>query len=163
MSIKTINAAHLRKMNGKEGLVLQGRGGDIKEWQDGINSLLQESGVLLEDSKFDTIYVFNHNDRQNILFPFDEGVKLDIGKLAMWRITNSNFEGMWLSDYVDNKLSGFEAVEENTEQQKPDCELIGQDGNIFNLMGIASRTLRRNGLAEQTTEMCNRITSSAGN
>jgi len=163
MSIKTVNAVSLRKMNGKEGLVLQGCGGDIKEWQDGINNLLQESGILLENSKFDTIYVFNHNDRRNILFPFDEGVKLDIGKLAIWRITNSNFEGMWLSDYVDNKLSGFEAVEENTEQQKPDCELIGQDGNIFNLMGIASRTLRRNGLAEQATEMCNRITSSAGN
>lgn len=46
------------------------------------------------------------------------------------------------------------------EKRKPDCELIGQDGNIFNLMGIASRTLRRNGMAEEATEMCTRITKS---
>ena len=40
---------------------------------------------------------------------------------------------------------------------KPNCPLIGQDGNIFNLMGIASRTLRENGMADQATEMCERI------
>ena len=40
-----------------------------------------------------------------------------------------------------------------SQREKPDCELIGQDGNIFNLMGIASRTLRENGMAEQAQEM----------
>uniref|UniRef100_UPI0040563EA2 hypothetical protein n=1 Tax=Acetatifactor sp. TaxID=1872090 RepID=UPI0040563EA2 len=40
---------------------------------------------------------------------------------------------------------------------KPTCELIGADGNIFNLIGIASRTLRRNGLPEQADEMGKRI------
>lgn len=40
---------------------------------------------------------------------------------------------------------------------KPNCPLIGQDGNIFNLMGIASRTLKQHGMADQATEMCNRI------
>lgn len=57
----------------------------------------------------------------------------------------------------------FNAAENKTvtaERKKPDCELIGQDGNIFNLMGIASRTLRRNGMAEEATEMCTRITKS---
>ena len=42
-------------------------------------------------------------------------------------------------------------------KKKPDCPLIGQDGNIFNLMGIASRTLRQNGMAEEAKEMTNRI------
>ena len=42
-------------------------------------------------------------------------------------------------------------------KKKPDCPLIGQDGNIFNLMCIASRTLRRNGMAEEAKEMTNRI------
>ncbi len=28
------------------------------------------------------------------------------------------------------------------EKRKPDCPLIGQDGNVFNLIGIASRTLK---------------------
>jgi hypothetical protein len=41
--------------------------------------------------------------------------------------------------------------------KKPNCPLIGQDGNIFNLMAIASRTLREHNMAEQATEMCERI------
>ena len=41
--------------------------------------------------------------------------------------------------------------------EKPDCKLIGEDGNIFNLMGLAARTLRHSGLAEQATEMTGRI------
>ena len=28
-----------------------------------------------------------------------------------------------------------------SKQTKPDCPLIGEDGNIFNLVGIAARTL----------------------
>lgn len=40
---------------------------------------------------------------------------------------------------------------------KPTCELIGADGNIFNLIGIASRSLRKNGLLEQADEMGKRI------
>ena len=34
---------------------------------------------------------------------------------------------------------------------------IGTDGNIFHLMGIASGTLRKNGMQEQAEEMRNRI------
>lgn len=47
--------------------------------------------------------------------------------------------------------------------EKPKCALIGQDGNIFNLMGIASRTLKRNNMGTLAEEMCNRITSGAKN
>ena len=50
---------------------------------------------------------------------------------------------------------------ENMSKFKPKCALIGQDGNIFNLMGIASRTLKRNGMAEQAKEMFTRITEGA--
>ncbi len=46
------------------------------------------------------------------------------------------------------------------EVKKPKCALIGQDGNIFNLMGIASRTLKQNGMREESEEMVNRITNS---
>ena len=44
--------------------------------------------------------------------------------------------------------------------KKPKCPLIGQDGNIFNLMGIASKTLKRNGMYDEAKEMCSRVTSS---
>lgn len=40
---------------------------------------------------------------------------------------------------------------------KPKCKLVGENGNIFNLMGIASRTLKEAGLGEQAAEMRERI------
>ena len=154
MTIKNIITSDLRKMNNKEGLILQGCGGEVKEWVDGINDILTENGILLDDTKFDNVSVFQNEGVTCILYPFDN-VHLDVGKLSMWRLQSyTAFAGTWLSDYVDNKLGGFEV------KQKPDCELIGQDGNIFNLMGIASHTLKQNGMADEAKEMCSRVTSS---
>lgn len=160
MSIKTITTDDLRKMKDSEGLVLQGCGGDLQEWQDGINDMLTEEKILLEGSKFENCSSFEHDGMTCLLFPFEDNVKLDMGRLAIWRLrTHEAFGGTWLSDYVPNCLGGFSAKQQ--EQQKPDCPLIGQDGNIFNLMGIASRTLRRNGMSEQASEMCDRIRESS--
>lgn len=81
---------------------------------------------------------------------------LDIGKLAVWRLqTHENLGGTWLSDFVPNRLGGFIG-----EPEKPDCALIGQDGNIFNLVGIAARTLREHGLTDQAKEMKDRVFAS---
>lgn len=44
--------------------------------------------------------------------------------------------------------------------KKLKCASIGQDGNIFNLVGIASRTLKQNGMKEEAKEMSNRVFSS---
>ena len=46
------------------------------------------------------------------------------------------------------------------EKEKPMCPIIGANGNIFNILGIASRTLKDNGMAEEAAEMYNRFTSS---
>lgn len=160
MSIKHITADELRRMKSKEGLVLQGCGGDPQEWLDGINGLLTDEKILQNGSKFENIAVFKRGEATNILFPFEDSVQLDIGKLAMWRIhSHENFGGTWLSDYVENRLGGF-ITEETAEKKKPDCNLIGEDGNIFNLIGIASCTLRRNNMSEQANEMCTRIHAS---
>ena len=43
---------------------------------------------------------------------------------------------------------------------KPRCKLIGENGNIFNLLGIASRTLKEAGLKSDADEMVERVTSS---
>ena len=158
MSVKTISKDELRRMNVSEGLILQGCGGDPQEWLDGINGLLTDEGILKNGSRFENISVFQNGDLTNILFPFEEGVDIDMGKLAMWRLcSHEHFGGTWLSDYVPNKLGGF--IENAAqERKKPDCKLIGEDGNIYNLMELAARTLRRNGLTEQATEMTERIT-----
>lgn len=102
-----IEVNDLRRMNGKEGLILQGCGGDLQEWVSGINNLLMENGILLDGAKFKNICLFEHDGVTNLLFPFED-VKLDTGKLAMWRLqTHASFGSTWLSDYVPNRLRGF--------------------------------------------------------
>ena len=39
------------------------------------------------------------------------------------------------------------------KSEKPKCKLLGEDGNIYNLMGIASRTLKKNGLEEEAKDL----------
>lgn len=51
-------------------------------------------------------------------------------------------------------------TKEIQERQKPDCPLIGQNGNIFCLMGVASRTLKEHGMKAEAYEMIERVTSS---
>lgn len=43
---------------------------------------------------------------------------------------------------------------------KPICKLTGENGNIFNLGAVASRSLKDNGLYEESKEMLNRIFNS---
>lgn len=106
--IKIVTTDELRRMKDEEGLVLQGCGGDLQEWIDGINDLLTNEGILFGDTKFSKVSVFKHEDLTNLLFHFTDDVKLHIGKLAVWRIaTHDTFGGTWLSDYVDNRLGGF--------------------------------------------------------
>lgn len=145
----------LRHMTDEEGLILQGCGGDLQEWVDGINDLLTQEGSLLNGAKFEHAATFQHDGLTNLLFSF-EGVQLNVGKLALWRIqTHSQFGGTWLSDYVPNRLGGF--IQEQ-KPVKPKMELLGRDGNIFSIMGTASQLLQMAGMADQAKEMCDRIT-----
>ena len=78
---------------------------------------------------------------------------------------------MWQWDkgyYVDTEEEFFKRTgqtpqteEDSKPSLKPKCALIGKDGNIFNLMGIASRTLKQNGMADKANEMFTRITEGA--
>nr|WP_325188928.1 hypothetical protein [uncultured Oscillibacter sp.] len=157
-AIRQITADDLRTMNNQEGLILQGCGGDLREWLDGINGQLAEAGILLDGNKFEMVSVFQHDGQTNLLFPF-EGVKLDMGKLAMWRIqTHEQFGGTWLSDYVPNRLGGFIQAEQRPPR-KPKMELMGHDGNIFSIMGRASFLLQMAGMNAENKEMVDRITS----
>ena len=158
MSVQTISTEELRRMSDREGLILQGCGGSLDEWVDGINEMLTQDGILLDGTKFHDCLAFEHDGTTCLLFPFHEDVKIDGGRLAMWRLqTHGNFGGTWLSDYVPNRLYGFE---EQATVRKPDCPLIGQDGNVFNLVGIAARTLRENDMSDQAKEMTERVFAS---
>ncbi|MEI3465220.1 MAG: hypothetical protein V8R07_04885 [Bacteroides fragilis] len=146
----------LRHMTDEEGLILQGCGGDLQEWVDGINDRLTQEGILLNGTKFEHAATFQHDGLTNLLFSF-EGVQFNVGNLAMWRIqTHSQFGGTWLSDYVPNRLGGF--IQEQ-KPVKPKMELLGRDGNIFSIMGTASQLLQMAGMHDQNKEMIDRVTS----
>ena len=146
----------LRHMTNEEGLILQGCGGDLQEWVDGINDLLTQEGILLNGTKFEHAATFQHDGLTNLMFSF-EGVQLNVGKLALWRIqTHSQFGGTWLSDYVPNRLGGF--IQEQ-KLVKPKMELLGRDGNIFSIMGTASQLLQMAGMHDQNKEMIDRVPS----
>lgn len=105
--MRDISTEVLRRMGYSERLILQGCGGDPQEWIDGINEMLTDMNILKNGSRFTEVSRFEHDGLTNLLFHMD-GVQLDIGKLALWRLkTHEQFGGTWLSDYVPNKLDGF--------------------------------------------------------
>lgn len=132
MTVINVTEAKIRGMKGMEGLVLQGCGGSPEEWVDGINSEFTENGILKDGSKFEDVYMFQHDGMACILYPFD-GTSLNIGKLAVWRMqTREIFGGAWLSDYVPNCLGGFTGeADEETVGEKTDYVLAGQDGSYL--------------------------------
>jgi hypothetical protein len=155
-------------MTDREGLILQGCGGDPREWVNGINKLLTEAGILLDGDKFTDISAFQNNGCTNLLFDM-ENVNLDTGKLALWRLrTHSTFGGTWLSDYRTNQL-GVNPDEKQEplqrplqERTKPEAAIIGADGNIFNILGIARNALCQANLRDEAKEMTERVLSSGG-
>jgi hypothetical protein len=42
---------------------------------------------------------------------------------------------------------------------KPNCPIIGADGNVFNLIGLVARTLKENGMTAEAKEMRGRVMS----
>ena len=72
MEIISVSLHDLRKMNNSEALILQGCGGDLKEWVDGINDMLTEIGILQNESRFEKAYSFHNEDLTCLLFPFDD-------------------------------------------------------------------------------------------
>ena len=130
MSVKTISTDELRKMKDSQGIILQGCGGRLDEWVDGINKILTEAGILEDGTMFKNCSSFENGGITCLLFPFSEDVKLDMGRLAMWRLqTHENFGGTWLSDYVPNRLGGFLSESDDmkdTEEQNYEEGMVQQ-------------------------------------
>ena len=68
MNINTITAEDLRRMPDKEGLILQGCGGDLTEWVDGINEMLTNAGILKDGSQFENVFAFQHGELTCLLY-----------------------------------------------------------------------------------------------
>ena len=151
--IQKISAEDLKKMQDREGLVLQGCGGDLREWEDGIHQMLAEEKILQNGAHFKEIYAFEHEGCTNLLFMMD-GIELDTGRLVLWRLrTYAQFGGTWLSDYLPNRLG----VEETVWNGKPDCPLIGANGTYSTSWASRHARLQRmTGMMKQK-EMCGRV------
>jgi len=47
------------------------------------------------------------------------------------------------------------------EKQKPKVKLVGENGNVFNLMAICSRALKNAGMENEAKEMTEKIKTTA--
>ena len=60
-------------------------------------------------------------------------------------------------DFEVEQVRSTEVSKEQPVPKRPKMKLVGEDGNIFAILGRASRLLKRNGQAEQAEEMSNRV------
>lgn len=115
------------------------------------NKVAVKSGYYFE--------IFNKDEIPSTLEKYNKKVKLNDIEYDLYYGTSLEDERK--IDKMFGDRMGYSIDEHIVEKTKPKCALIGQDGNIYNLMGIASRTLSRNNMQEESKEMINRITSSA--
>ncbi len=136
-------------------MILQGCGGDLNNWVKEFTNMLKDEGIVNDSFSFDEVYSFENDNLINLAFAINNG-NIDIGKLAIFRLKLRNvFGAMWLSDYIDNYLKDIKEI-----NKKPKAPIVGADGNVFNLIGICSQTLKRAGYHDQAKEMVNRVTNS---
>ena len=60
-------------------------------------------------------------------------------------------------DFIVEQLQDTEASKEQPVPKRPKMKLAGQDGNIFAILGRASRLLKENGQPQQAKEMSSRV------
>lgn len=100
--MEEISCNEVLELRNNDYLVLQGCGGDLNEWVDGITKLLIENDIIPKSFKFRKVYLFENNNLTNMAFPLDSK-DIAIGKLAMFRLKiRESFGAMWLSDYINN-------------------------------------------------------------
>ena len=108
-------------------------------------------------------YYFNIFDKDIVnadLEITDTRIKLNNQIYRIYR--GKTFEDSQRIDDLFGNDMGYPISEYKYEEEKikPKCALIGADGNIFNLMGIASRTLKNNNMRDEAKEMIDRVTTS---
>lgn len=102
--IKKLTTSEVKDLRykGYEFLVLQGCGGDLKEWVDGITKLFQDEKIIPLSFLFDEVYTFENGNLINLAFALKDK-NINMGKLAMLRLKmRESFGAIWLSDYIDN-------------------------------------------------------------
>ncbi len=92
----------------KEGIVLFGAGGDLNEWIYGVTQELNENGIAegTPEEIWDGFYkLTTTGGRTDLVMPFKENAKIDLGKMAIWRLRFGDCS--WISDYRYNYANQF--------------------------------------------------------
>ena len=97
------------------------------------------------------------NTFQNVKLTLD-GTKepLEIGK-AYRKLANESF--MMITN-SERELLKQQQQKQVVTQKRPKAPIIGADGNIFNLMGFATRVLKKAGMEKEANDLFQKITSS---
>lgn len=111
----------------KEGIIFLGAGGDLKEWVRGVTSELETQGIVSDQSWFDDVYtVTTSGGRTDLVFTFNPKHKINIGKLAIWRLQWG--DASWISDYLVNYADQHGAKAPTREEGPQDRESIKKTG-----------------------------------
>ena len=102
----TITISELRERKEKEfAIVVMGAGGSSEEWKDGIAKELVKKEIVPEGEVFKEVHTLSGNvmgekGRTDLVLFFVDGLKIEVGKLAMWRLQNHFVK--WTDDFVVN-------------------------------------------------------------
>ena len=111
-------------------------------------------GEGLEQQEFtsytDTDVVEEWDEEEQETYMEEVETRVDM-YLHLWQPKNFKIE------FVDYEEKPKKVSLAKPKVTKPKCKLIGEDGNIFNLIGIASRSLRLAGLEDKTKEMSEKV------
>ena len=85
--------------------------------------------------------------------------RLIMGAFFVFRQSSEGLISQQALTGLEIKYGGI-IMSNDSKQTKPDCPLIGEDGNIFHIVGIAAKTLKRNGMSAEASEMREKVLGS---
>ena len=81
-------------------------------------------------------------------------IRVDSGELYLHFYVGAGSEFLIQVKAPENEM---QEKQPESKQSRPKLKLLGHDGNIFSILGDASRLLRRAGMSEQANEMADRV------
>lgn len=116
------------------------------QFSDGYGEGLEQQAF---NSYTETVEEECWDEEEQETYMYEHDIQVDM-YLHLWQWHDFHLEFVNAEDYEVEK----------PKVTKPRCKLIGEDGNIFNLIGIAARALRKAGLADKATEMSEKVMQS---
>lgn len=115
MNIQEISVDKLRRMEDQEGLVIQGCGGDLQDWVNGINEMLTQEGILKKGAQFADVYSFRHgrlsrrsSPTMTRRTPFSTWTRLTVAaNMSMTRISDGNSTSCCETHWRIAKVNGW--------------------------------------------------------